>query len=63
VTFTREQIMQAVWDEHWWGSTRTLDTHMSTLRRKIGDDQRPTVDHRDVARRRVPVRGLTERRA
>jgi DNA-binding response OmpR family regulator len=30
-----------VWDEHWWGSTRTLDTHESTLRRKIGDDSDP----------------------
>lgn len=36
-TFTREQIMASVWDENYWGSTRTLDTHISTLRRKIGD--------------------------
>jgi DNA-binding response OmpR family regulator len=41
ITFTREQIMSSVWDEHWWGSTRTLDTHVSTLRRKIGDDTDP----------------------
>jgi DNA-binding response OmpR family regulator len=41
VTFTREQIMTDVWDEHWWGSTRTLDTHVSTLRKKIGDDSDP----------------------
>lgn len=41
VTFTREQIMRSVWDEHWWGSTRTLDTHVSTLRRKIGDSNDP----------------------
>lgn len=41
VTFSREQIMREVWDEHWWGSTRTLDTHVSTLRRKIGDDTDP----------------------
>jgi DNA-binding response OmpR family regulator len=41
VTFTREQIMNQVWDEHWWGSTRTLDTHVSTLRKKIGDDSDP----------------------
>jgi DNA-binding response OmpR family regulator len=41
ITFTREQIMAAVWDEHWWGSTRTLDTHVSTLRKKIGDDTDP----------------------
>ncbi len=41
VTFTREQIMASVWDENYWGSTRTLDTHISTLRRKIGDDTDP----------------------
>ncbi len=41
VTIKREQIMSAVWDEHWWGSTRTLDTHTSTLRRKILDDTDP----------------------
>ena len=41
VTFAREQIMREVWDEHWWGSTRTLDTHVSTLRRKIGDGSDP----------------------
>ena len=40
-TFTREQIMSAVWDENYWGSTRTLDTHVSTLRKKIGDDTDP----------------------
>jgi DNA-binding response OmpR family regulator len=36
-TVRREDIMASVWDENWWGSTRTLDTHVSTLRRKIGD--------------------------
>jgi DNA-binding response OmpR family regulator len=41
VTFTREQIMATVWDENYWGTTRTLDTHISTLRRKIGDDTDP----------------------
>jgi DNA-binding response OmpR family regulator len=37
VTLTREAIMNQVWDDNWWGSTRTLDTHTSTLRRKIND--------------------------
>ena len=41
VTLKREQIMSEVWDENWWGSTRTLDTHTSTLRRKILDDSDP----------------------
>jgi DNA-binding response OmpR family regulator len=34
---TREQIMEEVWDEHWFGSTKTLDMHISALRRKLGD--------------------------
>ena len=34
----REQIMEEVWDEHWFGSTKTLDMHVSWLRRKLGDD-------------------------
>jgi DNA-binding response OmpR family regulator len=35
---TRERIMERVWDEHWFGSTKTLDVHVSWLRRKLGDD-------------------------
>jgi DNA-binding response OmpR family regulator len=41
VTLKRERIMSDVWDSNWWGSTRTLDTHTSTLRRKINDDTDP----------------------
>jgi len=32
---TREQLMREVWDEHWWGSTKTLDVHVASLRRKL----------------------------
>jgi len=35
---SRERIMAQVWDEHWFGSTKTLDVHVSWLRRKLGDD-------------------------
>jgi DNA-binding response OmpR family regulator len=35
---TREDLMTSVWDEHWFGSTRTLDVHMSWLRKKLDDD-------------------------
>ncbi|TDB80424.1 response regulator transcription factor [Micromonospora sp. KC721] len=35
--FTREQIMEAVWDANWFGSTKTLDVHVAALRRKLGD--------------------------
>ena len=27
-----------VWDENWFGSTKTLDVHIGWLRRKLGDD-------------------------
>jgi DNA-binding response OmpR family regulator len=35
---TRDQLMREVWDANWWGSTKTLDMHVSWLRRKLGDD-------------------------
>ena len=35
---TREQIMREVWDTTWWTSTKTLDMHISWLRKKLGDD-------------------------
>jgi len=35
---TREQLIDDVWDENWWGSTKTLDVHINSLRRKLGED-------------------------
>jgi DNA-binding response OmpR family regulator len=35
---TREQLMEEVWDPNWFGPTKTLDVHVSTLRRKLADD-------------------------
>ena len=34
---TRERLMAEVWDEHWFGSTKTLDVTMASLRRKLGE--------------------------
>jgi two-component system, OmpR family, response regulator RegX3 len=34
----REQIMDEVWDPHWFGPTKTLDVHISWLRKKIEDE-------------------------
>jgi two-component system, OmpR family, response regulator RegX3 len=34
----REQLIREVWDTNWFGSTKTLDVHVSALRRKLGDD-------------------------
>jgi DNA-binding response OmpR family regulator len=37
VVVRREELMSRVWDENWWGSTKTLDVHMGWLRRKLGE--------------------------
>ena len=34
---TREHLMDEVWDENWFGPTKTLDVHISAVRRKLGD--------------------------
>jgi len=36
-TLTRDEILQQVWDAHWYGPTKTLDVHVAALRRKLGD--------------------------
>jgi len=33
----REHLIEEVWDEHWWGPTKTLDVHIASLRKKLGD--------------------------
>ncbi|HSO55052.1 MAG TPA: winged helix-turn-helix domain-containing protein, partial [Actinomycetes bacterium] len=33
----REQILEQVWDPHWFGPTKTLDVHVASLRKKLGD--------------------------
>ena len=34
---SRDTLMSSVWDEHWFGSTKTLDVHVSALRRKLAE--------------------------
>jgi DNA-binding response OmpR family regulator len=33
----RETLMSDVWDEHWFGSTKTLDVHIAALRRRLAE--------------------------
>jgi DNA-binding response OmpR family regulator len=47
----RERIMSEVWDEHWFGSTKTLDMHISALRKKL-------LDAGDVPNRLSTIRGV-----
>jgi DNA-binding response OmpR family regulator len=48
--FTRERVMDEVWDENWFGSTKTLDTTIGRLRQKLEDSDAPA--------RIVTVRGV-----
>ncbi len=48
---SREQLMREIWDVAWFASTKTLDMHVSVLRRKLGDD---AADPRHI----ITVRGV-----
>ena len=34
---SRSEIMDEVWDPHWYGPTKTLDVHVASLRKKLGN--------------------------
>jgi DNA-binding response OmpR family regulator len=36
-TFTRNQLLEAVWGENWFGDDHIIDVHMGNLRRKLGE--------------------------
>ncbi|ALE73586.1 chemotaxis protein CheY [Pseudonocardia sp. EC080625-04] len=35
VAVSRDRLMADVWDEHWFGSTKTLDVHVAAVRRRL----------------------------
>ena len=41
--FTREQLLNRIWGYDFAGTTRTVDTHIKTLRQKLGDEGRHIV--------------------
>ena len=34
---TRRRIFEAVWGAHWFGPTKTIDVHVASVRKKLGD--------------------------
>jgi DNA-binding response OmpR family regulator len=38
--FKRETLLSDVWDINWYGSTKTLDAHIASIRRKLGRPER-----------------------
>lgn len=41
--FSREQLLNRIWGYDFEGTTRTVDTHIKTLRQKLGDESRHIV--------------------
>ncbi len=37
VVIDRQRILREVWDTTWYGSSKTVDVHVATLRKKLGD--------------------------
>lgn len=33
---SRQEILERVWDPHWYGTTKTIDVHIASLRKKLG---------------------------
>jgi DNA-binding response OmpR family regulator len=38
VVFRRHDILEHVWDVDWYGTTKTLDAHVASLRKKLGSN-------------------------
>ena len=34
---SRQRLLERVWHTSWFGQTKTIDVHVGTLRRKLGD--------------------------
>ncbi|MGD9750282.1 MAG: response regulator transcription factor [Acidimicrobiia bacterium] len=34
---TRQHLLTELWDPHWYGPTKTVDVHVASIRRKLGD--------------------------
>lgn len=39
VVFRRHDILEHVWDVEWFGTTKTLDAHVASLRKKLGNNE------------------------
>ncbi len=34
---TRQELLEQVWDPHWYGTSKTIDVHVASIRKKLGD--------------------------
>lgn len=54
VVWSRDDLLSSVWGTDFPGETRTVDVHVSELRRKLGDDGPPIETVKGVGYRLVP---------
>jgi DNA-binding response OmpR family regulator len=40
ITLRRDQLLDRVWGDDWFGDDHVIDVHLSNLRKKLGDDPR-----------------------
>ena len=52
--WSRDELLSSVWGTDFPGETRTVDVHVSELRRKLGDDGPPIETVKGVGYRLVP---------
>jgi DNA-binding response OmpR family regulator len=36
---TRSELLERIWGVTWYGQTKTIDVHIASLRRKLGDPE------------------------
>ena len=48
IVLSREMIMERVWDTEFEGESRTVDMHIKTLRKKLGDSSKHIKTVRNV---------------
>ncbi len=36
---TRQELLEKVWGPHWYGTTKMIDVHVASLRKKVGDPE------------------------
>ena len=41
--FRRSDILRDVWETTWYGTTKTLDAHVASIRKKLGSDVITTI--------------------
>ncbi|MFV2062541.1 MAG: response regulator transcription factor [Chloroflexota bacterium] len=54
VVWSRDDLLSSVWGTDFPGETRTVDVHVSELRRKLGEDGQPIETVKGVGYRLVP---------